>query len=312
VSVASPLWLLALVALPAALLVQRVARRRAQRYALRFTAVASARAAAATGGAWRRRVPIALLLLAAAALAIALGRPFVHKTIALRQAELVLVLDHSGSMQANDVQPTRLAAAIRSANTFLDQLPPSVRVGVVAFSSTPDTIVNPTTDRATVRAAIDAQVANGSTDTGNALTDAVGMLRSGKKARGRMAIVLLSDGAANAGVDPVTVAQQAARDNIAIDTVALGTPGGELTSGLGPPIPVPPDPQLMHQIAEASRGRFFNAQDAGSLVSIYRGLGTRLSGRQVHSDITAAFIAAGLVLLLSALLAAQRWGARLP
>jgi Ca-activated chloride channel family protein len=310
---ASPLWLLALLALPAALLAQRVARRRAKRYALRYTAVASVRAAAAGGGAWRRRIPIALLLLAAAALAVALGRPFVHRTIALRQAEIVLVLDHSGSMQAADVKPTRLAAVVHAANSFLQQLPASVRVGVVAFSSTPDTVVDATTDRASVREAIDSQVANGSTATGNALEDAIGMLLHGqKKARGRMAIVLLSDGAANAGLSPVSVAQQAARSNIAIDTVALGTPGGELTSPFGPPIPVPPDPQLLHQIADASHGSFFNVQDAGRLDSIYRGLGTELSGRQVRRDITGGFIAAGLALLLAALFAAQRWGARLP
>jgi Ca-activated chloride channel family protein len=312
VSFVSPLWLLALLALPAALLAQRVARRRAKRYALRFTAVASARAAAAGGGAWRARVPIAILLLAVAALAVALARPFTHRMVAVRQAEVVLVLDHSGSMQATDVKPTRLEAVVHAANSFLDQVPGSVRVGFVGFSSAPDTLVPLTADRGPVREALDAQVAQGSTDTGNALEDAISMLRTGKQPHGRAAIILLSDGAANAGPSPVAVAQQAARDDIVVDTVALGTPGGVLTSPFSPPIPVPPDPQLMHQIAEASHGSFFNVQDAGRLDSIYRSLGTRLSGKQVRRDVTGFFVAAGLALLLAALLAAQRWGMRLP
>jgi Ca-activated chloride channel family protein len=312
VSFASSVWLLALLALPLALLAQRVARRRAKRYTLRFTAVASVRAAAAGGGGWRRHVPIAILLLAAAVLAVALARPYSHKMIAVRHADVVLVLDHSGSMQATDVKPTRLAAVVHAANAFLDQVPSSVRVGFVGFSSSPDTIVPLSADRAPVREALDAQIAVGATDTGNALLDAIGMLQSGKKPHVRAAIILLSDGAANSGPSPVTVAGQAAHDDIAIDTVALGTPGGELTSPLGPPIAVPPDPQLMHQIAQASHGSFFDVQDAGHLNATYHGLGTELSGRRIRRDLTGTFIAAGLALLLAALFAAQRWGARLP
>ncbi len=313
-SFASPLWLLALLGPPAALLAQRVASRRARRYALRFPAVASVRAAAAGGSAWRRRMPVAVLLLAAAALVVALAHPQVRGTIALRRAELVLVLDHSGSMQASDVKPTRLAAAVSAANAFLDQLPASVRVGVVAFSTLPDVLLAPTTDRASVRQAIDSQVAIGATATGDALADALAMLRRGAGRRGRAAIVLLSDGAANEGQDPLAVAAQAARDDVSIDTVALGTAAGTLTSPdpLNPPIPVPPDPQLMHQIARASGGRFFTAQDADRLDSIYRGLGTQLSTRPATRDLTVAFAGAGLALLLAALATSLRWGARLP
>jgi len=313
-SFVSPLWLLALLLAPAALLVQHLARRRARRYALRFTALASLHEALADDPQWRRRVAPAALLLAAALLAFALAHPQFRGSVALRRAELVLVLDHSGSMQAADVSPTRLAAAVSAANTFLDQLPASVKVGFVAFSTTPDTVLAPTTDRAIVRQAIDAQVAIGATQTGDALADAVRMLRPGAGARGHSAIVLLSDGAANAGQNPVAVASRAARLNISIDTVALGTPAGELTSPdpLNPPIPVPPDPALMRRIASASHGSFFTAQDAGRLSSIYRGLGTALASRPVRHDLSPAFLAAGLAVLLAAGLASLRWGSRLP
>ena len=106
-SFSSPVWLLALLLPPAAAVTQRLARARAARYALRFPAVATLRQASATTRDHRRHIAAACLLLAAAALAVALARPHVASAIAVRQASLVLVLDHSGSMAAVDVQPTR-------------------------------------------------------------------------------------------------------------------------------------------------------------------------------------------------------------
>ena len=312
-SFASPLWLAALAAVPVGLAAQRLARRRARRYALRFPALESARSAAAVEGRWRRHVAVAALLLAAAALAVALARPRVGTTTPIREASLVLVLDHSGSMQSTDVAPTRLRAAVAAATTFLDQHPATIRVGFVGFSTTPDTVLAPTTNRGAVRSALDAQVATGSTATGNALEVATGLLQAVGARRGRAAIVLLSDGAANAGQSPVVAARTAARDDISIDTVALGTPNGTVTlEPFEPPIPVPPDPALMRQIALASGGRSFDAQDAGSLDSIYKGLGVALGNRTSTRDITDVFIAVGLVLALVAALAGVRFGSRVP
>jgi Ca-activated chloride channel homolog len=225
----------------------------------------------------------------------------------------VLVLDHSGSMQSTDVAPTRLAAAVAAATTFLAQLPSTIRVGFVGFSTTSDTVIAPTTSRAAIRSALHAQVANGSTATGNALEVAIGLLQAISHRRGRAAIVLLSDGAANAGQSPIVAARTANRDDIAIDTVALGTPNGTVT--LEPyeaPIAVPPDPQLMTQIAMASGGRSFDAQDAGSLDSIYKGLGVTLGSRTSTRDITGLFVAIGLALAAAPAQAGVRFGSRVP
>jgi Ca-activated chloride channel homolog len=314
VSFASPAWLAVAFAIPVALLAQWLVRRRARRYALRFPAVASVREAIGRSAGWRRHIPLAALLLAVAALAVALARPRVSSSVALRSASLVLVLDHSGSMDSTDVKPTRLAAAIRAANAFVDQLPGTVRVGVVGFSTTTDIVLAPTTNRARVRQELAEQSAYGATATGDALTAAVAMIEHEHGRRGRAAIVLLSDGAANSGQDPVAVARVARRDDITIDTVALGTPSGTLPNSdpFAPPIAVPPDPQLMRAIARASDGRTFTAQDAGALDSIYRGLGTALARRRTRHDMTAAFIGAGLALLLAAGVAAARRAPRLP
>jgi Ca-activated chloride channel homolog len=312
-SFSSPLWLFALLLVPAALAAQRLARRRARHYALRFPAVPTVVRALGTRPDWRRHIPIAAALASIAALAVALARPHVTTRVPVREASVMLVLDRSGSMDANDVQPTRLDAAERAANTFVDQLPSSARVGVVTFSSTPDEMVAPTADHVAARRAIDAQTADGATATGDALLVALNLLHK-PTGQAHSAIVLLSDGAANAGQDPISVATKAAREKIAIYTVALGTENGSLPNPdpFGPPVAVPPDPQLMQRIAHTSRGRSFNAQGAGKLVSIYKGLGTQLGSKAHQTDITVAFAAAALTLLLGAGLGSLRWSGRLP
>lgn len=310
----SPLWLFLLLLIPLGLSAQRLARRRARRFAMRFPAVPTVVAAMGTRPDWRRHVPVAAVLAATAALSFALARPHVTTRVPVREASLMLVLDRSGSMDATDVQPSRLDAAERAANTFVGQLPSNARVGVVTFSSAPDTIVAPSTDHLAARRAIDTQTASGATATGDALSVALNLLHQAKANHGRSAIVLLSDGASNAGQDPISVAQRAAQAKVSIYTVALGTPSGSLPNPdpFGPPVAVPPDPQLMQQIARTSHGRSFTAQDANGLISIYKGLGTQLGSRSHQTEITVAFAAAALALLLVAAVGSLRWSGRLP
>jgi Ca-activated chloride channel homolog len=313
-SFASPAWLAALALVPAALAAAVIARRRASRYAVRFPAVSTLRLAAGAGRSWRRHLPAALALAAVAALALALARPHVSYSAPVEEASIMLVTDHSGSMAATDVQPTRLDAAERAANTFIDQLPKRVKVGAVAFSSSADGVQAPVTDHSAARGIIDSQVADGATATGDALQLAIQLLKGSNRHHPPSAIVLLSDGAANSGADPAGVARQAAADHIAIYTVALGTPNGVLENPdpLGAPVPVPPDPQLMQQIAQLSGGRAFNAETADHLSSIYRRLGTELGSVKRSREVTAEFAGLSLVLLLVAGMTSTRWSARLP
>ncbi|MBV8955626.1 MAG: VWA domain-containing protein [Solirubrobacterales bacterium] len=310
----SPAWLLALAAVPAALMLYSAARRRRRRYAIRFPAVETLRAAAGPASPWRRRLPIGLLLAAVTALAVALARPHVNQHVAVDEASLILVTDHSGSMAAQDVQPSRLAAAQRAANAFIDRLPNKARVGAVAFSDSPDGVQAPVTDHQAARNIIDAQNANGATATGDALALALQLLHGATPKHPPAAIVLLSDGAANAGLDPSTVARQAAQEKIPIYTVALGTANATLPNPdpFAAPLDVSPDPQLMARIASLSGGRTFNAQSADQLSSIYKDLGTRLGTTTRKREITAAFAIGGLVLLLFAAVSSTRWAGRLP
>jgi Ca-activated chloride channel homolog len=312
-SFSSPLWLLGLLVVPAALVAYRAARNRSNRYAVRFTALPALRLAAATVPDRRRHLPTVLALAALAALVVALARPRTTVRVAVREASVMLVSDHSGSMQATDVAPTRLAAAQRAANTFIDQLPLRVLVGAVAFSTAPDGVQAPSTDHQAARAIINAQTANGATATGDALALAVQLLHRGSKPP-PSAIVLLSDGAANAGQDPVVVARQAGADKIPIYTVALGSPGATIPNPdpLAPALDVSPDPQLLAQISQVSGGRAFTAQDAGRLSTIYKSLGSQLGSRATRHEVSASFALGGLVLLLAAGAASLRWAGRVP
>jgi Ca-activated chloride channel homolog len=357
VSFAAPAWLAALLLVPVLVWAYVAARAHSTRYAARFPAASTLALAARAESRWLRHLPAALALLACAALVLALARPHRTVRVPVGRASVMLVLDHSGSMQATDVQPTRLAAAQRAARAFIDELPGQVRVGAVAFSTVANAVQAPTTDRRSVLGILDSQTAVGSTATGNALQLALDLLGSSGYTRGGDAgsssangggtgsstapsngaasrgsgnagrsadppspartpgaIVLLSDGAANAGRDPVEVAAEAGARGIPVYTVALGNADATIPSpsGFGPPVAVPPDPELLERIARASHAQAFTAQDAGHLISIYRRLGEQLGIVPRSRDLTIAFALAGAALLLAAGLVRMRRGGGLP
>src|SRR5258706_11539134 len=271
---ASPPSLLGLLLLPLAAAAWWQSRERAKRYAIRFTAIASARLAAGRSSVWRPFVPMVLLLASLAALVAALAKPQRSVAVPIERATIMLVTDHSRSMESDDVAPDRLAAAQKAANTFVDQLPKQVRAGIVAYSTAPDAVQAPSTDRDAVRQIINQQFPDGATATGDALAVALNAITSdsGSSNGGKRppsAIVLLSDGKTTTGRDPVGVAQLAGQAKVPIYTVALGTNDGVVQGpGFGGYIPVPPDPETLGQIAQASGGRAFTAGDSGRLSSI--------------------------------------------
>jgi len=315
VSFKDPLWLVGLVGVPLLLGLHILAGRRAKRYAVRFPAMASLRIAAGGGLSWRRHIPVGLLLAGLAVLVLTLARPNHTVRIANAGASIMLVFDHSGSMEATDVRPTRLVAAEAAASTFMGKLPAGVKVGVVTFSSAPDGVQAPSTNLTPVKQLIGAQIANGATSTGDALSLALTLLpHPAKKAPETSAIVLLSDGAANTGQDPIGVAVQAGALRVPIYTVALGTANATIPdpTTFGGSISVPPDPALMGQIAAASHAKAYSAADSGSLNGIYKTLGSQLGSKPRPEDITVGFAVAGLVLLSGAAVASIAIGARMP
>lgn len=314
-SFGSPAFLLALLLVPLLAAAYAARRRRARRYAIRFTAVPSLAAAVLPTPVWRRHLPAAFALASIAALAVALAKPQRTVAVPIEQATIMLVTDHSRSMEATDVSPDRLTAAQRAARAFLDQLPKKLRVGIVAFSNGPDAVQAPSQDHEAVRRVVDNQFPDGATATGDALEVALQSLTLDRK-KGQKAppgaIVLLSDGKTTTGRDPVGVAAAAKAAKVPIYTVSLGTEEGVVQGGFGLEIPVPPDAETLAQIARVSGGRSFKATDENKLASIYKNLGSKLGTRKQRREATTAFAAAALVLLLGAAASSVRLAGRLP
>jgi Ca-activated chloride channel family protein len=170
-SFASPALLVGLLLVPLAALLYLVVQRRRARYVVRFTNVDLLANLVPRTPSWRRHVPPALYVLALTALVIGLARPSAIIAVPREEATIVLTMDVSGSMLATDVAPTRLDSAKQAASTFIDQLPPTFRVGLVTFGTAAQRAVAPTTDRAEIRAALDGLQAEG----GTALGDAIGL-----------------------------------------------------------------------------------------------------------------------------------------
>lgn len=317
-SFAAPLALLALLALPL-LLGWYVAQQRARRAAAAaFAAPRMAPSVAPRRPRWRRHVPMLAFALALALLVAAAARPQRTIAVPVEHAAIMLATDVSGSMQATDVQPTRLVAAKRAARAFLDRVPARVNVGVMAFNQNASVLQSPTLDRADARDAIDRMTVSGGTATGDAIATAVTALGNVPGVNGRRppgAIVLISDGSSDYGIDPVSAAQAAARVHIPVYTVALGTDHGTIqvqtANGRTRTVRVPPDPQSLAAIAHASGGETFTAETTDGLSAVYERLGSQLGRRDEHRQVTSAFAAGGLVLLLAGAGLSLRWFGRL-
>ena len=322
----SPLRLLALLVVPAVIALALLAARRRGRYPVAFTNLAVlAEVAPARRALSKGLVPLALLLLALVFAAGAIAQPRVTLSEPDQNATIILLVDVSGSMRASDVEPSRLGAAVDAMTTFLHQLPHQFRVGLVAFSSTPQPMITPTADRNEIQQSIDLLEPEAGTAVGDGVASAVHMLTTSLHAEGYVrkpgqlvpgAIVLLSDGAQNQGIlQPDQAARLAKAAGVRIYPVSLGTPNGTVTYGVGPfanQIPVPPDPETMSEIAQVTGGKAYTAQNAASVVQIYRSLGSSIGRESKRVGIASWFAAIAGALLVGALAAGALLGNRLP
>jgi Ca-activated chloride channel homolog len=305
VSFGSPSLLLTLLAVPALLAFLLALDRRPGRNAVAFTNLDVLARVVAPAPAWRRWVPVALLVLALALAAAASARPRLRVAGVQRHATVVLLVDVSGSMSARDVEPTRLDAAAAAMRTFVDRAPKSVDIGLVQFSFVPEVLDPPTADRELVRESLGYLYPEAGTAIGDALAKAVTLVH------GKGAIVLLSDGTQNHGtLSALQGAARARARGVRVDTIALGTPNGTLFE-FGRYDPVPPDPMLMRAIAHATGGRTFTAQTASALGGIYSHLGGTIARTHRRLELGSWLAAGAAALLLAAVGLGRAWGSAL-
>ena len=318
-SFAAPGFLAVLALLPLAVVLYVVADRRRRARSERFASPRLLPSVAPVQPGFRRHLPLVLYGVALTALAIALARPEATVAVPEERAAVVLATDISGSMQANDVAPTRMEAARLAALDFLNRAPRKLRVGAVAFNHRVRSISAPRAERADTRAHIDRLSPSGGTATGEGLAAALGLLdRKGAedKQRPPAAIILLSDGASTTGRDPIEVARRARKARIPIYTVALGTDGGTIQvqrrDGSFVTRPVPPDRDTMRRIASISRGSTFAASAGDELATVYKRLGSQVATHDERREITAGFAGGAAILLLLGGALSLRWFGRLP
>jgi Ca-activated chloride channel family protein len=252
-----------------------------------------------------RHLPLIVLLLGLATMIVGVARPHATVSVPREEATVILAMDTSRSMKADDIQPTRLAAAREAARAFLAQVPPKFRVGVVSFSTRAAVGVAPTEDRALVEAALDNLTPGEGTAIGDAVALSVRLGHREVPADGVVpprAILVISDGKQDGGtVQPDDAAAQAKARGIPVYTVLVGTENGvveeTLTGGFRVRIQVPPDPETLQALAAATGGEFYTALDDERLNLVYEQLGSRLGEKEEVREITDYF-AGGAALLL--------------
>src|SRR3954447_606048 len=273
------LWfLLGVVALGA---IYVLLQRRRQQYAVRFTNMALLGAVAPKKPGWRRHAAAFAFLVAIATLVVAFARPTHDEKVPRERATVIVAIDTSLSMEADDVSPSRIEAAKAAAKAFVDQLPPKINVGLVSFDGAARLDVNPTTDRTKVKKAIDRLDLHEGTAIGDAIVtslDAIKQLAVADDSATDVIparIVLMSDGKTTVGRpndDGVAAAQKA---KVPVSTIAFGTDHGEITVPQEAlPVPVPVDRDALKAIADSTGGAFFSATSAAELQKVYADIGS--------------------------------------
>ena len=307
------LWLLLLVAALAAAYV--VAQRRRPAYALRFSELDLLASVLPRRAAWKRHVPAVLLLLSMTALTLSFARPTGEVEVPRDRAIVVVALDVSLSMLADDVSPDRITAAKASAAAFVEGLPDRFDVGLVTFSGRAGVVVAPTRDHRAVAAAVEDLELDESTAIGEAVFASLAAVRAVAVAPGEepppARVVLLSDGTNTVGRSLSTAAQAAREAGVPVSTIAYGTPEGTVVVG-GDTIPVPVDVDALERLAADTEGSSFTAESGEELSSVYDDIGGQVGTTTEVREISARFAGVGLALALAAAAASLVWSARLP
>jgi len=321
--------------------------RRRRRFALRYSSLSLVRQAVPKSSRWKRILPLALFLLGIASLIVALARPATILSIPTDQTTIILSIDVSGSMRSMDVQPSRLAAAEAAMMNFIQRQKAHTQIGIVAFSGFAELIQPPTTDQEALQAAIESLIVGRRTAIGSGILKSLDAIAEVDKnvapsitdqnpgieptpvPQGAYApdiIVLLTDGASNAGPLPLDAAQQAADRGVRVYTIGFGTPfgsvdfggqgggffgggnqGGGFFGGGGGRFRTPIDEDTLKRIANTTGGTYYKAESADELQSVFNSLPTYLITKHEVLEISVGFAALGALLAGLAIVLSLLW-----
>ncbi len=338
------LWLL--LAVPLLVGTYVLLLRRRKHAVVKYANLRLIKEAMTTGHQMRRHIPPFLFLLAMIVTIVAIARPTARITLPSQQQTIILAVDVSLSMGANDVDPDRLTAAQAAAKAFVQERPPDVRIGLVAFGGSAVLVQLPTTNREDLLAAIGRFQLQRGTATGSALYTSLAALLpdagidlEALDFRGHLsrnysldtfrdstrkvekkdvaavapgsfesgAIILMSDGRRTTGPDPLDAAKAVADRGVRVFTVGFGTKEGAVVGGDGWSIFVRLDEETLQAIADITHGVYFHAATAEDLKKVYRELNARLVLERKDLEITFLFAGAAAFLLLASAVLSLFW-----
>ncbi len=323
-----------------------LAQRRRNRYALRYANLSLVREALGKGPGWRRHVPPALFILALAFMAVAVARPQAVVAVPSQEGTVILAIDVSGSMLAEDMKPNRMEAAKAAARAFVDKQSESVKIGVVSFSGDASIVQSPTTDKALVVAAINRLRPQRATAIGRAILVSLDAIAESQGSEADLpssilqnqgqpdasatprpsatvpaylvgqhssaSIVLMSDGQNNQFPPPLDVVDQASSRGVRIYTIGVGSAAGTIVRLQGRAVRTALDETTLKKIAELTDGQYFNANTEADLRTVYENLTTELVVRNEKTELTAYATLAAAILAVFAGAFSLLWFNRLP
>jgi Ca-activated chloride channel family protein len=320
--------------------------RRKKKAAVRYASLAMVREAMGPAQRMRRHIPPLLFLLSLIVMLLAVARPAAVVTLPSMNETVILAIDVSGSMRANDVLPNRLAAAQAAARAFIEDQPQNTRIGVVSFAGTASLVQAPTRTKEDLLAAIDRFQLQRGTAVGSGILVSLKALipevefdlqadnpRPSKRegsarsldrqqpAQNQAAefkpvapgsyssavIILLTDGQTTTGPDPIEAAKMAAERGVRVFTVGVGTVSGEILGEEGWSMRVRLDEDALKDIAKTTSAQYFYAGTATDLKNIYKSLNSRLVMEKKSTEITALFAAVAAVLAVMSAMLSMLW-----
>ncbi len=349
---------LVLLAVIPLLVVARIWALRRRRTGVRFSSLSLVRAAVPRSSRWRRHVPFALFLVGLGSLVFAMARPAAIIAVPTGQSTVVLAMDVSRSMCATDIPPNRLIAAEEAAASFVESQGDDTAIGIVAFAGFAEIVQPPTDDEEVLLDVIESLATGRRTAIGSAILESIDAIAEIDPSIGRSLqnrdptasappavtpgdyapaiIVLLTDGASNAGPEPLEAAQQAVDRGIRVYTIGFGTedPGerpptcgaqfvGNEPGDSGNPVFDPGffgggfgggggfrraiDEETLIAVAEATGGEYYPAQSAQQLHEVFAQLPTeRITSHEVV-EISVVFVALAVAVIALAILLGQAW-----